>query len=143
MGMFDRFFKRDDDEKTRGPLSNSSVPMKDFLKFQEEMRKNFTSLRGQFSEVVKENEQLKKQVHQFGNRLDEIQREQLKMGQETRNEIGKIMNIAEKVSSGMNRTKISDSIQEARATHAQNAVTSIAGRLSTPMESSDSKLKPG
>jgi hypothetical protein len=141
MGMFDRLFKRDDAQAKAS--AQGSVPMADFLKFQEEMRKNFSGLRGQFTEVVKENEVLKKQLHQFGNRLDEIQRDQHKMGLDTRNEISKIMNIAEKVAPGITRPKTSEAVQQTRATAAQNAAASLTGRLAGPSADGDSKLKPG
>jgi regulator of replication initiation timing len=107
------------------------------------MRKNFSGLRGQFAEVVKENEVLKRQLHQFGNRLDEIQRDQHKMGMDTRNEISKIMNIAEKVAPGITRHKTPETVQQTRATAAQNAAASLNGRLAASSVDNDAKLKPG
>jgi regulator of replication initiation timing len=161
MGWFDRFFKRNNDDSAPKRSVEGSISLGEFVKFQAEVRQSVSELRTQFTKVVKENEALRNQLSHFGNRLDQIHGEQMKMGQETRHEIGKIMTIAEKVSASQKNGTLNPETASAlvsavsgarerlqpgdagktKATSAA-AAQSLVGRLSNSQATGDPKLKP-
>lgn len=96
MGFFD-WFKKKDTAESRTDVNlreGINVSMDAFERFQRDVGKSFSDIREKYNIVVQENHELKRQVINISNRLDEIQREQMKMGLETKKGLSEIKSLA-------------------------------------------------